>query len=127
MLLSHTHPVSKLSEDGCYSLFKKNSREAIKVHPTGGECPLGSMLNSKHTLLPSRYAAKVTSELIPKCFLQSDHADEVVGNFYWPKIILSDITFVPSCHASLLLHLFLEVTLSAEVTFKLKVTMKLEP
>lgn len=97
-LLSHRHPVLKLSEDGCP--FKKNSRKVSEVHPTAGKCPLGSMLSIRYTLLPPGYAGKVSSEFIPKWFLQSDHVDEAVCNFYWRKIIPSVITFIPFCHAS---------------------------
>lgn len=77
-LLSHRHPVLKLSEDGCP--FKKNSRKVSEVHPTAGKCPLGSMLSIRYTLLPPGYAGKVSSEFIPKWFLQSDHVDEAVCN-----------------------------------------------
>ena len=65
-LLSHTHPVSKLSEDRCYSPFKKNSREVNKGHLTAGKYPLGSMLSSRYTLLPPRYAGKVHLRVLPK-------------------------------------------------------------
>lgn len=99
-LLSHRNPVLKLSEDGCYRPFKKNSREVSEVHPTAGKCPLGSTLSSRYTLLPPRYASKVSSEFIPKWFLQSDHVDEAVCNFYWRNIIPSAITFIPFCHTS---------------------------
>lgn len=121
------HPVSKLSKDRCYSPFKKNSSEVSKVHPRDGKCPLGSVLSSRYTLLPPRCTGKVTSELIPKWFLQSDHVDEAVGYFYWSRIIAAVITFTPSGHTSLLLHLVLGVTVPAAATFRLEVTMKLEP
>ena len=104
-LLSHTHPVSKLSGNGCNCPFKHNSRETGKVHPPHSRAvSLGRMLNSSYTLLPPGSAGKVTSELVPKWFLQPGHVDEAVGYFYWPKLIPSVITFVPSCHTSLLLH-----------------------